>query len=127
MRVSCLARGRVATVAPAAQSPHLYESQFVCTAVAKNGDQEVRPLRRRTPLAGPLIAVFTALSVNGCKIKKCLFYSNGLMSMSVLFFACFCFAAVKGCEFSYPPTNIHCLRLILMQRVEPKDSDKLQS
>lgn len=36
MRVSCLAGNGVATVAPAAQNPHLYESQFVCTAMPKS-------------------------------------------------------------------------------------------
>lgn len=54
MRASRLAMLRIATVAPAARSPHLYESQFVCTAVPKCGDQKVRPLRRMALLPARL-------------------------------------------------------------------------
>lgn len=54
--------GGVATVAPAAWSPHLYESQFVCTDVPKKTrGPRSEPSEEDGLVASLLIAVFTTL------------------------------------------------------------------
>lgn len=64
------------------------------------------PLRRMALLAKPLIAVFTALSVDVCKIRRCCSQQwtlvNVILSVDCFGLGPFC-AAFKDNEFSYSP------------------------